>query len=108
MSQSVDQRVVEMRFDNKQFESGVKESLGTLDKLKNVLDKGISSKSIDDIGKAAKNTDMSQLVNGVQSLADRFSTLGIVGMRVIENITDGLMNGMGKAVNFVTDSVNSS
>ena len=105
MSQSVDKRVVEMRFDNKQFESGVKESLGTLDKLKNVLDKGISSKSIDDIGKAAKNTDMSQLVNGVQSLADRFSTLGIVGMRVIENITDGLMNGMGKAVSFVTDSI---
>ena len=105
MSQSVDQRVVEMRFDNKQFESGVKESLGTLDKLKNVLDKGISSKSIDDIGKAAKNTDMSSLVAGVQSLADRFSTLGIVGMRVIENITDGLMNGMGKAVSFVSDSI---
>lgn len=105
MSQSVDQRVVEMRFDNKQFESGVKESLGTLDKLKNVLDKGISSKSIDDIGKAAKNTDMSSLVSGVQSLADRFSTLGIVGMRVIENITDGLMNGMGKAVSFVSDSI---
>ena len=105
MSQSVDQRVVEMRFDNKQFESGVKESLGTLDKLKNILDKGISSKSIDDIGKAAKNTDMSQLVNGVQSLSDRFSTLGIVGMRVIENITDGLMNGLTKGIHAATDAI---
>lgn len=105
MSQSIDKRVVEMQFDNKQFESGVKESLGTLDKLKNILDKGISSKSIDDIGKAAKNTDMSGLVSGVQALSDRFSTLGIVGMRVIENITDGLMNGLTKGIHAATDAI---
>ena len=38
MSNVIDNRVVEMRFDNGQFEKGVQESLSTLDKLKQALD----------------------------------------------------------------------
>ena len=38
MSTTIDERVVEMRFDNRQFEAGVKTSLSTLDKLKEGLD----------------------------------------------------------------------
>ena len=38
VSKTVDERVVEMRFDNKQFESNVQTSLSTLDKLKKSLD----------------------------------------------------------------------
>jgi hypothetical protein len=34
MSTTVDNRIVEMRFDNKQFESNVATSMNTLDKLK--------------------------------------------------------------------------
>ena len=37
MSKKVDERVVEMRFDNAQFESGVKTTMSTLDKLKAAL-----------------------------------------------------------------------
>ena len=37
MSRTVDERVVEMRFDNKQFESGVQTSLSTLEKLISVV-----------------------------------------------------------------------
>lgn len=37
MSKTVDERVVEMRFDNKQFEQNVQTSLSTLDKLKRSL-----------------------------------------------------------------------
>lgn len=34
MSKTIDERVVEMRFDNKQFESNVQTSLSTIEKLK--------------------------------------------------------------------------
>ena len=37
MSNVVDERVVEMRFDNKQFASGVQTSMGTLQRLKDAL-----------------------------------------------------------------------
>jgi hypothetical protein len=105
MSQTIDKRVVEMRFDNKQFEDGVKQSLGTLDKLKNILHKDISSKSIDNISKSAKNVDLSGLIDGVNNLNQRFSALGIVGMEVIRNITDGLMGGLSRGIHAATDAI---
>lgn len=37
MSNNVDKRVVEMQFDNKQFEDGVQESVKSLDELKKGL-----------------------------------------------------------------------
>lgn len=37
MSTTVDERVVEMRFDNKQFEQNIQTSLSSLDKLKKSL-----------------------------------------------------------------------
>lgn len=33
MSRTIDERIVEMRFDNRQFEQNVQTSLSTLDKL---------------------------------------------------------------------------
>ena len=105
MSKTIDTRVVEMRFDNKQFEEGVKESLGTLKKLKETLDKGISGDNFKQLEKAANSINFKGIAAGVDFLADRFSVLGIVGMRVIENITDGLMNTLVKGINFATDAI---
>ena len=58
MSTTVDSRVVEMRFDNKQFESNVQTSMSTLDKLKQKLNLSGASKGLDGLNTAAKNVDM--------------------------------------------------
>ena len=105
MSSTIDERVVELRFDNKQFESGVKESLATLEKLKDATNKNISSKSFEGIQKAANSLDISNISKGIDALQSRFSTIGVAGMRVISNITDGLMNGLGGAIHSVTNSI---
>lgn len=52
MSKTIDQRVVEMRFDNAQFERGVSESMSTLDRLKQALDFSGLSIGVDTIGKS--------------------------------------------------------
>lgn len=105
MSQTVDSRVVEMRFDNKQFEAGAKQTMGTLGKLKEALKLPETGKALEGIDKATKSIKLDGIAAGVEALERRFSALGIVGMRVIENITDGLMNKLHAAVNFVTDSI---
>ena len=105
MSRSIDERIVEMRFDNKQFEGGIRESLTSLSKLEEVLNKNISANSLDNINRAANEVNFSGLIKSVETISERFSTLGIVGMRVIENITDGLMNSLGKAISSVTNSI---
>ena len=51
MSKTVDERVVEMRFDNKQFEQNVQTSLSTLDKLKRSLNLDGAAKGLE-IGRA--------------------------------------------------------
>lgn len=105
MSRSIDERVVEMRFDNQQFERGVKESLGTLDKLKAALKLEDSAKSFEKLDKAANSVSLEGISAGVEALQRRFSTLGIVGMRVLENITDTLMNMANRTMSYVTDAV---
>ena len=49
MSKTIDERVVEMRFDNKQFESNVQTSLSTIEKLKKSLDMDGATKGLESI-----------------------------------------------------------
>lgn len=107
MSRTIDERVVEMRFNNKEFEAHAKESISTLSKLKEALNISTknSAKSLEGLDKAAKNVSLEGIAAGVEALEKRFSTLGIVGMRVIQNLTDSMMNTLGRGVSFVTDSI---
>lgn len=105
MSKQIDQRVVEMRFDNKQFESATKATLGTLQKLKEALNLSNSGKALEELAKTSKEIDIAGIAAGVEALNKRFSTLGIVGMQVIKNITNGLMNTLAKGIKFVDDAI---
>lgn len=89
MSQTIENRIVEMQFENKQFESGVQESLSTLDKLKNALKFDDASKNLQDFSKNInQNIDLSGISKSVDTLNDKFSTSGIVGMEAIRKLTD--------------------
>ena len=105
MSRSIDERIVEMRFDNKQFESGIKESMQSLNKLEDVLNHNISAESLENISRAANSIDVSGLNKAIETINDRFSTLGIVGMTVIANLANGLINTLGRAVSTVSDAI---
>ena len=105
MSRSIDERIVGMRFDNKQFESGIKESMASLNKLEEVLNNNVSAKSLENISKVANEVDVSGLNKAIESVNDRFSTLGIAAARVIENIVDGLIDGIGGAIHTVTSTI---
>ena len=85
---SVDNRVVEMQFENKQFESGVATTLSSVKKLKEGLNFKNSAESLKNLGSVSKNVDMSNLIGAVESIKNRFSTLGVIGMTVLQNIAD--------------------
>lgn len=105
MSKTIDQKVVEMRFDNAQFEKNVSTSMSTLDKLKQSLNFDGAAKSFENIDRAANNVSFDKIASGVEALENRFSTMGIVGMRVIGNMTDAMIGFAKKGINFVTDSI---
>lgn len=93
MSKKVDERVVEMRFDNKDFESNVKTTMSTLDRLKAALKLPTSSKSLDGVANAAKNStsNIAGLGAAVETVNARFSALQVVGMTALSNITTAAM-----------------
>ena len=80
-----------MRFDNKQFEQGCKESMSTLDKLKAKIN-GTSADSLDGLGKAAKNIDLSNIEKAVDQVNKKFSVLGVVGATIIQDLTRSAIN----------------
>lgn len=103
MSTSVDERVVKLRFDNKQFEQGASESLSTLDKLKAALDfKGMSFENVrrtfGALGKASKTNNLDKLADSVSSIASRFSTTGIIATTALANIANSAVNTGKKIV----------
>lgn len=105
MSRTIDERIVEMRFNNQQFERNAQTSISTLGKLKESLNLSGASKGLDDISKAAKNVQLDGIASGVDALQRRFSTLGIVGMRVIENITDSVTRLLAKPFSFLKSGI---
>lgn len=95
MSTEIDQRIVEMRFDNKQFEKNAQQTLNTLEKLNDKLNFEDCSKSLDKLGKASKNFTLDDIGNAVDSLSKRFSTMGIIGMSALDSITKSALS-LGK------------
>ena len=92
---TIDNRIVQMQFENSQFEKGAKQSMSTLEKLKSSLNFSNAKDSFADISNAANHVDLSGLQAGVEALQNRFSTWGIVGMQVISELTSSAIN-MGK------------
>src|SRR5574344_1240377 len=97
MSTTIDQRVVEMQFDNKQVETNVKTSLSTLDTLKQSLNLNGASKGLENVSSAAKKCDMSELSGVVQTVQAKFSTLEVIAVTALANITNTAVNA-GKRI----------
>lgn len=92
MSTTIDERVVEMRFDNKKFESNVQASLSTLDKLKSSLNMSGAAKGFEEIDNASKKINMNGLSNAVESVRMRFSALEVMAVTALANITNSAIN----------------
>lgn len=105
MSKSIDTKVVEMKFNNKQFESGIKQTLNTLERFKKALSSIGSSKKDLDISKSIKTDNLDRIANSVEALQKRFSFLGETVRNVVNNIVSSLTGTLSKGLNFVSDSI---
>ena len=102
MSTTVDERVVEMRFDNKHFESNVATSMSTLDKLKQKLNFSGASKGLEDINNTSKKVNMSGLGGAVDAVSAKFSALQVIGVTALANITNSAVNAGKRMISALT------
>lgn len=102
MSKTIDERIVEMRFDNKQFEEGVQTSLSTLDKLKKGLDLDGAAKGLEGLNDAAKKCDLSTLSRSVETVRAKFSALEVMAITALSNITNSAVNAGKRLLSSLT------
>lgn len=98
---SKDERIVQMTFDNAQFEKGVAQTRRSLKELDQSLDFKNATEGFSRITSAANGVDLSAIAAGVESLQNRFSLFGIMGMKVMEELAGAAIN-MGKKLWNVT------
>lgn len=96
----LDTEVVELQFKNGQFVEAVDHSLMYVEKLKNSL--SFDSSAFDSLSRAASKIDLSAVASNIESLSDRFSTFGIIGMTAIQRITNEVMTLAGKLGGLLT------
>ena len=102
MSRTIDERVVEMRFDNKNFESNVKTTMSTLEKLKQALNFKNSGKSLENLSSAASKVNLSPIGNAVDTIQAKFSAMSVVGVTALANITNAAINTGAQMVKALT------
>lgn len=88
MSQEVDQRVVEMRFDNAKFEKNVQQSINSLNALNESLKFEGAEKGFAEVEKASEKVDFDRMTTALETLTGKFSALEVIGMTALVKITD--------------------
>lgn len=108
MSTTVDQRVVQMEFDNKNFEKKVGSTLGLLDKLKEKLRFDGASKGLENVERAASKVNLNPISKAAETISSKFSALEVMGVTALANITNSAVNAGKKLVAaFTIDPVKS-
>ena len=102
MSKTIDERVVSMQFDNRHFESNVKTTMSTLDKLKAKLNLDGASKGLESIDRAAKKVSFDPMAESAERLAVKFSHTQATIQHQIDRITDSVVNSAERMIKALT------
>ena len=102
MSRTIDERVVSLKFDNSGFERNVSTSMSTLDRLKQKLNLPGSAKAFENINSAASKVNLNGLNQGVEALQAKFSSLDVVAVTALANITNSAVNAGKRMISALT------
>lgn len=103
---SIDQRVVQMKFDNTQFEEGAANTLTTLGKLNSSLKLQGATKGLTDIGDAAGKVSFGALTSGLDAVSSKFGAMSVIGITALSTITTKAIDaGIKVAKAFTLDPV---
>lgn len=99
---TIDQKVVQMQFDNKQFEKGVAQSLQSLEELKKALKLEDSSAGLEELQKSMNDIDVSQIKESIDSIGKHFTVVGRFIDRHVDAILDKMTNGVKNFVKSIS------
>lgn len=106
MSSSIDERIVEMRFDNAQFEKGIKQSSESIEKLKKDLQFKDTDKGFKKLQETVKEVDLSQIESSLDTLTNKFSLWSVAAREAVKKVVNSVLDAGKKMVkSFTIDPV---
>lgn len=88
MSNAIDNRVVQMEFDNQRFEKNVATSISTLDKLKAALKLDGATKGMQQIENYSRSFNLNGIGTAVETISSKFTLMGMIGVTALQNIVN--------------------
>ena len=107
MSKQVDNRVVQMQFDNKKFEQGIKTTLNSINNLDKSLNglNNISLKGFEKITQMANKINLDGIGQAIDMVSYRMSSMGVVGATVLQNLTNEAINAAKSLANITIGQI---
>lgn len=102
MSANVDERIVQMQFDNAQFESKAQNTITTLNSLNEALKLPTGNSGMEKIQDTSRKIDFSKLNEAIELVNYRFSNLGIIATNVLNRITNAAIDTGRKLIDALT------
>lgn len=100
---SIDQRIVELKFDAKQFRSGIQAAISSLDNLKKNLKMDKAASEFDKVEKASKKVKFNEMSDSLETISSKFSTFGIIGTTALVNIANTAVNAGKRMLSALTE-----
>lgn len=88
MSKAIDERIVQMEFDNAAFEKNAKQTMKTLNNLEKSLNLEESAKSLEKFQNVANHFSLGNMSSNLDLIAHKLSTIGIVGIAALTRLTN--------------------
>ena len=102
MSVVIDQKVVEMQFDGRQFAQGVQSTIALIAKLKSSLNFNGATKGLSELDSASKKVNFEAMGSGIDALKLKFSALEVMGVTALANLTNSAVNAGKKIASSLT------
>lgn len=99
---TIDERIVSMKFDNRQFQNGVSDSLNSINNLKNGLNFTGATKGLDGINNSIKRISFDGLSNGLETVRIKFSALQVTAVTALANITNSAISAGKNLIDSLT------
>lgn len=102
---SIDERIVELRFNNKEFEKGIRQSQAALAELQKSLKLSEGTKGLENIQKAVSGLSLTNVSDALENISSKFSVVGAVGFTVLQNLTNAAINLGTNLISKVLDPI---
>lgn len=89
---SIDDRIVNMQFNNSQFQQGIGQTNASLEQLKQNLNLDGATAGIDNVQSAANRFSLANIESAIENVSSKFSIFGAVGFTVLQDLTNTVIN----------------